>query len=62
MVNFKVIEEVEAYLERPVLIMRPKYWEVVDPSGNELLATLEEGRDVFELRVDGVYKITISKT
>lgn len=61
MVNFSVIEEVENYLERPVLVQKPNYWEVVDPADDELLATLEEGPNYFELRVDGEYKITIPK-
>lgn len=62
MIDFDVIQEIENYLETPVIVKSPTYYEVVDPVTDELLATVEWDKKNYQLRVDGDLKIIIPKT
>lgn len=60
MIDIEHIQEIQDYLETPVHIKPPDYYEVVDPLTDELLGTVERvGRNRYQLRVDGEYKITL---
>jgi hypothetical protein len=61
-IDLDIIQEIENYLERPVLVKTPDYYEVTDPETDELLATVERTEFGYSLRINGEHKITISKT
>lgn len=59
MIDLDIIQEIQDYLERPVIVQSPNYYEVVNPVTDELLATVERVGNRYQLRIDGEYKITL---
>lgn len=61
MIDLDIIQGIEDYLERPVIVSSPRYFEVCDPATGELLATVEKIGPFYELRIEGEIKTKLEK-